>query len=261
MPELPDVEVFRQYINATALHQRIDHVHVESATILRETSPQGLGRALKHKSFQATHRHGKYLFLKVDTDHWLVMHFGMSGHIQYFRGTQQIPDYTQILISFDNDYHLAYIAPRKLGFIGLTDKPDTIITHEQLGSDALAITERQFMELTAGHRGAVKALLMDQQTIAGIGNVYSDEFLFQAGIHPRMPVSDLDNKALTQLYQSINKVLHAAIDARAEPDKMPADFLLPHREEGEHCPKCGTALETIKAGGRNAWYCPQCQPK
>jgi formamidopyrimidine-DNA glycosylase len=261
MPELPDVEVFRRYVNATALHQRIEHVHVESTSILRDTSPQGLGRALNHKSFQSTSRHGKYLFIKVETDQWLVMHFGMSGHVKYFQGKQDIPDYTQILISFVNDHHLAYIAPRKLGFIGLTDKPDTIITAEQLGTDALGLTEKQFMEMAAARRGGAKAWLMDQQTIAGIGNIYSDEILFQAGIHPRMPVSDLDKKALQKLRQAINKVLHTAIDAKVDPQKMPSNFLLPHREEGGHCPNCDGPLETVKTGGRTAWYCPQCQPK
>lgn len=259
MPELADVEVYRRYLNATALHQRIKHVHVQSASILFETSAQGLGRVLKHKSFHKSDRHGKYLFIAVNKAKWLVMHFGMTGELKYFQRKQDAPDYSRLLISFDNGYHLAYITRRKLGRVAITESPQAWISKHKLGPDALKLTEQQFFKLAAQRRGGVKSWLMDQQSIAGIGNIYSDEILFQARIHPRSTVNDLDEAELAQLYKAVNSVFDSAIRAHADPGQMPAGFLLPRRVKDGRCPACDTPLETLRAAGRRAWYCPLCQ--
>jgi formamidopyrimidine-DNA glycosylase len=259
MPELPDVEVYRRYLNATALHQAVAHTHVEDAALLSGTSPQGLGRALSHQSFESTRRHGKYLLIELQRRGWLVLHFGMTGRLSYFRDRHEAPDYTRVLFSFDNGYHLAYAAPRKLGSVGLVDDPQALVESHQLGPDALALTREAFRGLAAGRRGAVKAWLMDQASLAGIGNVYSDEILFQARIHPKRQVSALDDDQIERLHDKLQEVLRAAIEARAEPAQMPAHFLLPHRKEGGKCPGCKGSLETVQASGRTAWYCPACQ--
>jgi formamidopyrimidine-DNA glycosylase len=261
MPELPDVEVYRRYFNGTSLHQRIDHVHVESPTILSGLSPQALGRALSHRSFESTERHGKYLLIAMDNQEWLVMHFGMSGELKYFQHKQDIPEYTQVLISFDNGHHLAYVSPRKLGRIALTDSPQALMAKHELGPDALDLSEQQFMELAAQRRGGVKAWLTDQQAMAGIGNIYSDEILFQAGIHPSQPVNKLEDTDLKQLFKAMRLVLEAAIQAHADPDQLPDNFLLPYRQKGGSCPKCHKPLESIKSGGRTTWFCPHCQKR
>lgn len=259
MPELPDVEVYRQYLQAKALHQPIEEVHVESPSILLETTAQGLGRALKHKSFHTINRHGKYLFLSIEDEKWLVIHFGMTGDIKYFHNVADTPNYTRLLINFENGYRLAYISPRKLGRIALTDSPQTWIEKRKLGPDALDLSEKQFIELTEQQRGGVKSWLMDQNNIAGIGNNYSDEILFQSGIHPKTSLSSLDTEALRKLYKTMRKVLIKAISIYADPERMPSDLLLPCREKGGHCPACDTPLKSVKAAGRTAWYCPYCQ--
>lgn len=259
MPELPDVEVYRQYLIATALHQQIEHVHVESRSILLGVTPQSLGRTLKHKSFHSIDRHGKYLFTAVENRKWLVMHFGMTGNIKYFQSKQDMPDYTRFLVTFENGYHLAYIALRKLGIIAITDSPETWTKEHNLGPDALELTEGQFIKQAKNHRSGIKSWLMNQGNIAGIGNIYSDEILFQAGIHPMCPVSKFDEAKLKQLYKTSCSVLLTAINAHTVPGQMPATFLLPHRKQGGRCPLCNTNLEKIKAAGRTAWYCPRCQ--
>ncbi len=101
---------------------------------------------------------------------------------------------------------------------------------------------------------------MDQETLAGLGNVYSDEVLFHAGIHPKQPLEDLGPEQLSRLFRTLREVLETAIEAKVDPERMPADFLLPQREQGAGCPRCGAELETLKACGRTAYHCPRCQP-
>ena len=259
MPELPDVEVYRRYLSSTALHQRIDHTRVCSPGVLAGTSPQALGRALKGAAIEDTRRHGKFLFARADAGRWLVLHFGMTGRLYYSRKGEDPPEHTACLFGFANGAILAYISPRKLGRIGLTGSADSYIASQGLGPDALEIDEAEFLARAEDRRGGVKSWLMDQESLAGIGNVYSDEILFQAGLHPRLGVKDLGHDRLRRLYRSVSAVLAAAIKARADPARMPSDFLLPHRHEEGRCPRCGAGVKKIRAAGRTAWYCPHCQ--
>lgn len=259
MPELPDVEIYKQYFNATALHQRVECIHMKSSTLLVNTTPQGLGRALKHKKFRSTKRHGKYLFIELNPFGWLVMHFGMTGELKYFQQGQDKPNYAQLIIIFENGFHLAYISRRKLGQIALIDEPQQYLNMHSLGPDALNLSSAHFYELASKRRKNVKSWLMDQHIIAGIGNIYSDEILYQAKIHPKRTICDLDKLILKRLYQTIGTVLNTAIEASANPKKMPSTFLLSHRKQGNHCPECANPIEKIKVAGRSAWYCPQCQ--
>lgn len=259
MPELPDVESYKRYLDATSLHQSIQAVHVQQPSVLRGASPQALGRRLHKHRFEQSRRHGKYLFVELDTSDWLLMHFGMTGRLQYFKSSSDTPDYTDVLFKFDNGFHLAYIAPRKLGRVGLISNPDRFTAEQRLGPDALQFTFADFRESAAGRRGSVKCWLMNQRVIAGIGNVYSDEILFQAGLHPKTPVNKLKEDQRKGLYKAMRRVLKTASNARADPEKMPASYLLIHRKQGGHCPKCNTAVKSVPACGRTAWLCPYCQ--
>lgn len=259
MPELPDVETYKRYLQARALHQRIERIQVQAPALLKGTTAQALGRALKGRTFESACRHGKYLLVELDHGGWLVLHFGMTGELRYARRREERPGQSECLIVFDNGSSLAYIAPRKLGRITLTDSPQTLAHDRKLGPDALDLSGAQFRELATHRRGTVKAWLMNQQIMSGIGNVYSDEILFQAGIHPQRSVAALDDDELKQLYKALRAVLNTAVKKKADPEKMPADFLLPQRHKGGRCPKCGTALRAIKTGGRSAWYCPRHQ--
>ena len=261
MPKLPDVECYKRYLDATSLHQAIDHVRVDQPGILEGTSPQALGRQLKGRRFEHTRRHGKYLFVDLSGDGWLVLHFGMTGDLRYFRNPEDVPEYTDLLFVFDNGFHLAYIAPRKLGLVTVVDKMAAFVRDKQLGPDALTLDYKRFRELAVSWRGGVKSWLMDQQSIAGIGNIYSDEILFQSGIHPRRAVKGLSETEIKNLYKNMREVLHTAIQAQADPKRMPAAWLQPQREVDGRCPRCGGPIETVSAAGRRAYFCPHCQPK
>lgn len=261
MPELPDVEVFKRYLNATGLHQKIDQVELRDKKVLGKASAGNISNTLKGRQFESTRRHGKHLFVELSDDGWLVLHFGMTGFLQYFKGEEEDPRYHMLVISFDNGYHLAYCSRRKLGTIDLTDNPDTFIDQERLGPDALELNFDRFEQLLKGRRGSIKSLLMNQQAMAGLGNIYSDEILFQAGIHPKTAVDTLTDELRQQLFDKMREVLDTAIDCKADPENLPPGYLLPRRHEGEPCPHCDRPIEQIKVSGRTAYYCPGKQPQ
>jgi formamidopyrimidine-DNA glycosylase len=261
VPELPDVEVLKQYLDATSLHQDIKAVEVRDSRILEDISGERLKTGFKGHSFDSTRRHGKYLFAELSDSCWLVLHFGMSGDLKYFKSMEKDPEYDQLLISFSNGYHLAYNAPRKLGLVALIEDMDAFVEKKELGPDAMSLDVTGFQKALSDRRGMVKSTLMNQQIIAGIGNVYSDEILFQARLHPRLGIDELDGETLEQLFNTMREVLQTAIDRRARPDQFPGTYLTRHRNEGERCPKCGGEIERLPVSGRTAYYCPSCQSR
>jgi len=260
MPELPDVEVFRQYLGATALHKKIEDIEVKSPELLKEVSVSRLKQGVKNRSFESTRRHGKHLFVRLDNGRCLVLHFGMTGFLKYFKNPGKEPSHSRLLVRFSNGYHLSYDCQRKLGEIHLVRNVEAFIKGKELGPDALGdrLDYDNFKRRLSGTSGAVKSALMNQKVLAGIGNVYSDEILFQAGLNPKVKAKTLDNKTLRNLYKNMRDVLKAAVDCHANPEEFPRHSIVPHRKGGT-CPKCGTELAHEKVSGRTASFCPRCQ--
>jgi formamidopyrimidine-DNA glycosylase len=260
MPELPDVAVFKRYFDATALHKEIDDVHVRDAQILANVSGPQLVSRLTGSAFKGTSRHGKYLFAMLDED-VLVMHFGMTGRLQYYKDPDREPRYARCICDFDNDYHLAFVNPRKLGQLRLIQDVGAFLRAKQLGPDVLDddFDFAAFRKRLSGRRGMIKTRLMDQKIMAGIGNVYADEILFQVRIHPKTPTNELDEKVLHAIFDAMKKVLETAIDRDADPHQFPDHFIIPQRREGGECPACGGNVQRLKISGRSSYVCPQCQ--
>jgi formamidopyrimidine-DNA glycosylase len=261
MPELPDVETFKRYLDATSLHQRIDDVDVRKAYILKDTSARELARRLKGRRFESSRRHGKHLFVRTDGELWLRLHFGMTGSLQYFKNDEQAPRYARVLFVFANNHRLAFDDQRQFGQIGLLKDVDEFLKEHSLGPDALKIDLREFRKILGKHRGAVKSVLLNQRIIGGIGNIYADEILFRVRIHPATEIARLAEKALTKLFRASHYILRKAIAAKADANQMPGSWLLPHRGRGGKCPRCGRKLRSARIGGRTAWFCPQCQKR
>ncbi|MFW6322336.1 MAG: Fpg/Nei family DNA glycosylase [Guyparkeria sp.] len=259
MPELPDVETFRRTLDHHGLGRPVRRTTVSAPDLLADISPQSLGRLLKNHPLAETRRHGKVLFAaREGRDGWLVLHFGMSGSLVMLEGRDAPPEHAGLVIAFDLG-GFAYVSPRRLGMIGWTQSPEAFVASRGLGPDALAVDRERFVPDLRGHRGAIKCWLMDQARLAGIGNVYSDEILFHAGIHPKRAGNTLDEPEAKRLYEAMRRVLEQAVAARADPARLPDGYLLPRREKGGRCPRCGEALATARACGRTAWYCPGCQ--
>lgn len=262
MPELPDVVTYKNYLDATALHQRIAKVDIRDADLLDGVSESTLRSQLKGAEFESTSTHGKYLFVRLNDGHgWLVLHFGMTGFLKYFQDETDAPDHTRLLLDFEGGYHLAYDCQRKLGRIGITGEKEEFIQDQNLGPDALSndLDAERFREILEHRSATIKAALMNQHLIAGIGNVYSNEILFQSRIHPATKACDLDESDRRALLRSIRHVLKTAIDRNVVLESFPKSWLLSHLDGG--CPRCGARLETARISGRTAHFCPQCQPK
>ncbi len=259
MPELPDVEVFKQYIDATSLHQKIIKVHVADPRILSGVSKRSFRRKLQGHKLEGTHRRGKYLFVDFNYKS-LVLHFGMTGKLKYYKGDSP-PDYAKVIWLFKNDYQLAYIAPRILGRLQISNSSSTFIEQHKLGSDALDISIDELYKTLCTSRSKIKSALMNQKILAGLGNIYSDEILFQSGIHPEIPANQLSRSRVKELFHKMQKVLQKAIEKKARPKDLPRNYLLPHREKGGECPRCNCSFDTIKVSGRTTCYCPNCQKK
>jgi len=259
MPELPDVAEFKRYFDSTALHKRIRGAEVLDRRMLDGITPAALDRFLRENIFTGTRRHGKNLFaFSRRGGRVLRLHFGMTGWLQYFRKPADQPRCTRVRIDFANGRSLAIVDQRILGSVGIIDDPDAFIAERRLGPDALDGELEPFRQRIRRRRRDVKSVLMDQSVIAGLGNIWSDEVLFQARMHPARPVDTISEKELRKLFDTIRQVMRAAVDHHADFDSMPG-FFLHHRSEGARCPRCGREIKPINLAGRRGWYCQKCQ--
>src|ERR687887_399408 len=259
MPELPDVEIFKRYLDATALKQKISRISVRNRTVLRHLSPQTFARNLDGRKFQSSRRHGKLLFGQLDKNGSVIFHFGMTGFLKHFTDKAEEPKHTRIRIEFSSGSFLGYVCPRMFGEVDHTRDVNQYIKKRGLGPDALAVTREQFKDLLAGKKSSIKSALMDQKLLAGIGNVYSDEILFQARVHPQNRVDRLSEKTLEKIYRMMKSVLKKTISYQADPHRVPKNWLLPRRKKGANCPRCGKELHRVTIMQRSAYVCPRCQ--
>jgi formamidopyrimidine-DNA glycosylase len=261
MPELPEVEIFTRYLNATSLHRRITGVETRNSYVVKGICARDLARRLQGRRFQSTLRHGKHLFVRVADALWLRMHFGMTGSLRYFKNQRRPSPHRRVVFSLENGYRLAFEDQRMFGEVGLIENLNEFLKKRALGPDALDISLSQFRKIFGKHRGAVKSILLNQKLIAGIGNIYADEILFHVRIHPATQASALKGRIIRKLFRATRYVLEKAIAAKADVDRMPKSWLLPRRGKGGKCPRCGRELKSATIGGRTAWFCPRCQKR
>jgi formamidopyrimidine-DNA glycosylase len=265
MPELPDVELFKRHLDTHALHRKVICVVVSDARILGDVKEAAFVGRLEGNRLERSRRHGKHLLVRLARDGWLTLHFGMTGGLRYVEAPDADVPYDRVRLDFAGG-SLAYVNKRMLGRVGLADAADAFIVAEKLGPDALdPAFDLAALSAALDGRREVKAVLMDQSLVAGIGNLYADEILFQARLHPRTPGRTLDQAKRKALSGKIREVLETAIDCGAGAEqfleRLPKSYLLPQRREGGVCPRCHQKLVTLKAASRTSYYCPRCQPE
>ncbi len=263
MPELPDVETFKKYLDSTSLHKNIHSAEVKNTKILGKTSSASFKKTLKGTKLKSTRRHGKHLFVELSNRRWIAVHFGMTGSLKYFKNNDEAPGHIRVLINFHNGFHLAYNCTRMLGKVDIIDNVETYIEKKKLGIDPFEgkFSVKDFYKLFKNRTGSIKSALMNQNILAGIGNIYSDEILFQADIHPFTNVKRLKENDLKNIYQKMNLVLKKAVSVNAELKKLPKTYLVENRKKDEDCPKCSGKIVKKTIGGRSSYFCTKHQKK
>lgn len=257
MPELPEIALYKRYLDETSLDKKITDINFLHTGGL-QSPKEGFEQALKGNKFSKSHRLGKYLLIATSGEKILILHFGMTGKLEYYKN-QDPPKYSRVVFSFEDDDHLAFVCRRKLGKLFIADGLEEFQRDHDLGDDALQISEEEFLELLQDKGGSIKGVLTDQHVLAGIGNVYSDEMLYQCKIHPKTKTDSLDEKEKKQLYSKMKEVLEKAIQVEGQRSNFPKDYLISHRKEGADCPICEGKIKKIQVSGRSTYFCPECQ--
>jgi formamidopyrimidine-DNA glycosylase len=261
VPELPEVEVYRRFFRDHAAGRTVRSVEADP-TIVRGTDPATLDRALRGQRFAEPERLGKWM-IGWTGGPALLLHFGMTGELIWSEIEPARHRHDRLVLSFDGGQELRYRNMRKLGGVWLAHGPEEVSALlGTLGPDALAVSRREFLRRLERRRGGVKAALMDQTLVAGVGNLIADEVLWQARLHPRRTIESMGPTERAGLYRAMHSVLRQAVESPDDYIPRKRSWLLHVRgEPGARCPRCRTGLDRTLAGGRTTYFCPRCQPE
>lgn len=259
VPELPDVEVKGKYIARTSVGRPILGVSAKKTRILDNVTPASLARALKGTQFTGVKRRGKYLLIGTGAGDTLLMHFGMTGDVVFLEKGETEPKFDKAAFVFNDGTSLHFTDIRMFGRLALyhTLEGSEIPAIARLGPEPLdrSFTFAKFAAIASSHRTTIHQVLMDQELIAGIGNIYSDEITYQAGVLPDRRADSLSDDELRRVYDKMKWTLRRAIALDADVYSRPDVFLIPHRDKKGVCPH-GHPLESRTIGGRTSYYCP-----
>lgn len=270
MPELPEVETTRRGIAPILTGHRIIAVVVREPRLRQLVAPD-LEDELRGRAIDGVRRRGKYLLLASGSGAILI-HLGMSGSLRLVATDTPPGRHDHLDIVFDHDLALRLTDPRRFGLVvWVPDCPGSYPLLAGLGPEPLdpSWNGAALARAARGRRTAIKALIMDARIVVGVGNIYANEALFMAGIHPARPAGRISRRRLDALAEAIKQVLERAIEAGGTSlrdfvaeDGRPGYFaqsLQVYGREGQPCPRCGGAIRRIRQFGRSTFYCPRCQ--
>jgi formamidopyrimidine-DNA glycosylase len=278
MPELPEVEVIRRDLEKEVVGKKIKTVEVAGLrSIRRHKQKKEFIGALEGHKITSVSRRGKYLVMRLDGGEALIVHLGMSGQLLRAKSARdKAPKHTHVVITFTQGGLMRFVDPRTFGEMFVTSYDDMEQNVEELahlGLDPLetALSWELFGRMLAEHRTRLKTLLMDQKFIAGIGNIYSDEILFQAGLRWDRPSDSLSEQEIRRLYRAIAETLHDAVKHRGSSlaDEQYKDLFgqlgdyqnhhQVYDREGEPCPRCRRPIVRARFSNRSTFFCEACQ--
>ena len=272
MPELPEVETVRAHLAPVLTGRRIERALILDPRLVRPFEPAAVAGELVDECMAAVERRGKYLVVRFESGRVLLIHLRMTGSLLHApAGAVDDDPYRRAVLTLDNGADVVYRDVRRFGTWELLEPADApAYLAARLGPEPLGgLTASRLAERLTGRRAPIKAALLDQRTVAGLGNIYADEALWYARIHPLRRAGDLDSEEVRRLHRAVRRALRLGIERQgatlrdyALPDgaagRMQDEFRA-YGREGEPCARCGTPIAKIRAGGRGTWFCPRCQ--
>jgi formamidopyrimidine-DNA glycosylase len=287
MPELPEVETVCRQLDPELTGRRIEELEVLDSRWCRPTPPAKLESAVQGATIEGLGRRGKYLLLALDGARTLVMHLRMTGNLVLVEGESKLDPsrgrrlyeaerstserHLRARFSLDDGREVWFTDPRRFGEAFLIDDAGLDQRFSKLGVEPLSaeFTPGALGEMAANRTVPLKSFLLDQSGVAGVGNIYADEALFRARLHPLSPAGSMKPEHLVDLRDAVVAALEAGIDGggasiddyrdgRGEKGTMQDEFLV-HTREGEPCPRCDGTIVRIVVSGRSTYYCPSCQ--
>ena len=273
MPELPEVETTRLQLEPHLVGRRFESVDILDPRLVRPFEPSAVAAELEGERVSALDRRGKYLIVRFESGRALLIHLRMTGSLRHApKGELADDPHRRAVVRLDDGSDIAYRDVRRFGTWQLLEAKDLEpYLEKRLGVEPLerTFTSPRLGQRLEGRRAPIKAALLDQRTVAGLGNIYVDEALWRAELHPLRPAGTLEEGELARLTRAIKDVLKAGVKRQgaslrdySTPDggrgRMQDRFRV-YGRTGEPCHRCGTPIEKIRAGGRGTWYCPNCQ--
>jgi formamidopyrimidine-DNA glycosylase len=287
MPELPEVETVVRQLEPEVEGHRIERLEVLDERWSRPVPPARLGSAVENATIQRLGRRGKYILMGLDGSRTLVMHLRMTGNLVLREGDEVIDPsegrrlyesersteerHLRARFVLDDGRELWFTDPRRFGEAFLIDDDRLDERFANLGVEPFSpeFTPAALGVMAAGRTAPLKSFLLDQSKVAGVGNIYADEALFRAELHPLSPAGSMKAEHAEALRDAVVAALEAGIeaggssiddyrDARGEKGSMQDEFLV-HTREGEDCPRCGATIVRVVVGGRSTYFCPSCQ--
>jgi formamidopyrimidine-DNA glycosylase len=275
MPELPEVETVAQGLRKRALGRRISAVNVRHAGVIKG-SPDEFAERLTGRKIASVNRKGKVIVVELDAGseakQFLMIRLGMTGQVTLQSVEAPLEPHTHVLMPLDDGREeLRFRDARRFGNLRVLGRVEIEALLGTLGPDAREITEDEFLQAMRGRRGAIKSWLMNQQMLSGLGNIYADEALHRARIHPLAQPGNVPMIAARRLYRAVRRVLDRAVNLQGtsfrdyiDLEGQPGNFamrLKVYGREGEPCRNCRTPLKRIVIAGRSSHFCPKCQPR
>ena len=275
MPELPEVETVRASLEPMLVGRRFERVEITDPRVTRPLDPHEVAIELQGETVEAVERRGKYLVLRFGSGRVLLIHLRMTGSLLHSRnGALEDDPYRRAVVNLDDGSDVMYRDVRRFGtWLLLEPEEEVPYLMERLGEEPLGkrFTPAALAARLRNRRAPIKAALLDQRAAAGLGNIYADEALWRAKIHPLRPAGSLTDEEVRRLNRAIKAALRAGIARQGTTlrnYRTPTgargsmqDELRVYGREGEPCPRCGTAITKTRAGGRGTWFCPNCQPE
>lgn len=290
MPELPEVQTIVNDLNKKVIGRRITGVWFDAPKIIKNPKPKKFEKAIKGKKILGAKRRAKNLLFDLSGNLMMLIHLKMTGHLligkwKIANGKRAIPlepkeivndphnQYIHLIFYLDDGKMLAFSDLRKFGkmILGTKEQIENLPELKKLGPEPLDKSFKfiKFVKLIKSEQRKIKQVLMDQEVIAGIGNIYSDDILWKAKIHPFKPANKLSDKELREIWKAMREILQKALKLRgtstsdyrdtAGKEGGYTDYRLVYQREGESCQRCKTKIKRVKIGGRSAHYCPKCQ--